>query len=618
MATYTWYVILLVHISLTLAQVQNPYPTEAFNTTGPVVSGGGSTGTAVSGGGSGTVTSGGTGPFIPPGALSHHPSVIYFIGSGYDILKGNPDGEYWDKAGDDPGLLSTRKIFYVTKVIAGDPPELEIEHRDSCKTSHEYNLIYSEKSYQNRLYEAVTTSGDADLALKDYAFTLSSGYKAIQTQVNKHHYVFQDYTTLCNMGHARYRLNLAISDHFSVSREFAASVCRLPTTYNEAIYMKFIDDWGTHVITELEIGKKTTYRYQAKLSDYINFVLANASSDVSVGGPMDGFKTSYLVDMDSFKYRKEYRYQAGQYHESILAGDMYWNDEVEMVMMTLDSALKLEFWSGIPMFVQQGVCPPKTVASLGSWRTNILTALKTYPTYKGVTAPTEVELAMPITWPRGTYALPKPKSGCPGQFTWSTGERHQMTKAESPQNHWYHHNHFDAVLHKEALTMRFCVKEIPSASNYDLLWPSGDYCIYQYGGQCPPYFTQGYIQFDDENTNNTNSQKGVLPDGIYNSDTRYNYCCRSDSSYLTPIILPTDKSFYLFKNKHGCQRVNNMLVQEETITWDNDNSMGQSLASLGPAHPAAFIQSNQHNMTFTTVTFCHYNSISSSGPDVIG
>lgn len=86
MATYIWFAILSLHISLTLAQTQNPYPTQGFTTATPVVSGGGS-GTVVSGGGSGPVTGGGSGPFIPPGALPHHPSVIYFIGSGYDILK---------------------------------------------------------------------------------------------------------------------------------------------------------------------------------------------------------------------------------------------------------------------------------------------------------------------------------------------------------------------------------------------------------------------------------------------------------------------------------------------------------------------------------------------------
>lgn len=39
---------------------------------------------------------------------------LRFLGVGYNILKGNPDGSKLSLGGVDPGLLSTRKIFKLT------------------------------------------------------------------------------------------------------------------------------------------------------------------------------------------------------------------------------------------------------------------------------------------------------------------------------------------------------------------------------------------------------------------------------------------------------------------------------------------------------------------------
>ena len=72
-----------------------------------------------------------------------------------------------------------------------------------------------------------------------------AAYQAVAQQTSRHHYVFQDATTYCKMGHVRYSMNLASSDHYPVNREFAFDVCQLPTTYNQAVYMQFIEDWGT-------------------------------------------------------------------------------------------------------------------------------------------------------------------------------------------------------------------------------------------------------------------------------------------------------------------------------------------------------------------------------------
>ena len=60
--------------------------------------------------------------------------------------------------GEDPGVALTRKIFTIS---AGDhPPEAIVEHHDGCQYSHGFSLFYNTKSYQDKLYINVQTSGN--------------------------------------------------------------------------------------------------------------------------------------------------------------------------------------------------------------------------------------------------------------------------------------------------------------------------------------------------------------------------------------------------------------------------------------------------------------------------
>lgn len=47
-------------------------------------------------------------------------------------------------------------------------------------------------------------------------------------------------------------------------------------------------------------------------------------------------------------------------------------------------------------------------------------------------------------------------------------------------------------------------------------------------------FQNGSVFWDDEDSNNSNLYGGILPSGVYNWDTRINYCCRNGNlSILT-------------------------------------------------------------------------------------
>lgn len=86
---------------------------------------------------------------IPPAAL--------FVGMGYNLLKGNPDGDSHINAGKDPGLLMTRQIL---KLDPPDSPrELSYHEYPLCFQAQYKEIFYGTKSYQDRLLHDLIDTG---------------------------------------------------------------------------------------------------------------------------------------------------------------------------------------------------------------------------------------------------------------------------------------------------------------------------------------------------------------------------------------------------------------------------------------------------------------------------
>ena len=71
------------------------------------------------------------------------------------------------------------------------------------------------------------------------------GFEKVKKETSKYHNVFYEDKHVCNKGRARYQLDLAPVKKFSVSADFAATVCTLPGKYNEKAYFDFLEGWGT-------------------------------------------------------------------------------------------------------------------------------------------------------------------------------------------------------------------------------------------------------------------------------------------------------------------------------------------------------------------------------------
>ena len=101
-------------------------------------------------------------------ALRDSPKGLHFVGVGYNLLKGNPEGGEVSNGVVDPGLLFTRKIFKLTwsenKVTVDNkykiPDQLSFAPRASCVTSNKKEVFSGSKSYQENLNADVDVSGD--------------------------------------------------------------------------------------------------------------------------------------------------------------------------------------------------------------------------------------------------------------------------------------------------------------------------------------------------------------------------------------------------------------------------------------------------------------------------
>lgn len=156
-----------------------------------------------------------------------------------------------------------------------------------------------------------------------------------------------------------------------------------------------------------------------------------------------------------------------------------------------------------------------------------------------------------IRWPVGKYALPMTKKGCPQDRGWHEGGRLQETHkkwGEFVFGKPSARSTMSGEFKSESIKTYYCVKD---SNRMDTApWPKGNYCIAQKGGECPLGFVSGHVTWNDRNWKRHGKTWGTLPDGIYrgsknNKGTTIYYCCHSDGHYGTPMLLPTNKPFYI-------------------------------------------------------------------------
>ena len=95
-------------------------------------------------------------------------AVTRYVGVGYNLLKGSPDGDF-DQGGKDPGILATHEIFDFTYDEGKDvffnheevkvPDQVNVQPLSSCSSRSQKNAYSGAKSYQKSLGGGVGLGG---------------------------------------------------------------------------------------------------------------------------------------------------------------------------------------------------------------------------------------------------------------------------------------------------------------------------------------------------------------------------------------------------------------------------------------------------------------------------
>ncbi|XP_071798869.1 uncharacterized protein [Asterias amurensis] len=217
-------------------------------------------------------------------------------------------------------------------------------------------------------------------------------------------------------------------------------------------------------------------------------------------------------------------------------------------------------------------------------------------------------------WPSGVYGLPTPTSGCPNNsgVIWETGSRYHDTENGGSSNAWSTGIQLLGPYERNDMTQNFCMKTRDHTDEAEGDWPQGSYCVFKYGPSCPRMMTSGFIFWDDEDSNNHNEVQGTVPSGVYDQDTRIDYCCMTDGDVSQPISLPTQNPFYLFPyNSEQCQAVQGMNATREYFRWDEEDDPISSRDKTWGSHPyQTRVPSSINGAADNSILYyCHYEAI---------
>ncbi|XP_046857428.1 uncharacterized protein LOC124450810 [Xenia sp. Carnegie-2017] len=122
---------------------------------------------------------------------------------------------------------------------------------------------------------------------------------------------------------------------------------------------------------------------------------------------------------------------------------------------------------------------------------------------------------------------------------------------------------------------------------------------------CPKGMSSGFVQWDDEDDENSNKKGGQLPHGTYNDDTVIHYCCQTDGKWYEPIELPVTQPFYLLTSNSltspRCQMVKWATSEMEYISFntkDDDN--------IDDFHEKHVFVNTSAGLSLRKLYFCYY------------
>lgn len=217
-------------------------------------------------------------------SLPQYPTIKY-LGSGYNIFKGNP--EHTELI--DPGF-SNANIFQFTynkdRRTTDDhyniPDHTTINDAESCSFFFSSSIAIDTRSYLNSLKQHV----DANFKVWGASFSGSTDFQ----QINKK--LTPDHKTVLVSSYAQCEVYRASVDNADLSEGFINAVSSLPNVLDSSthdVYNNFIIQFGTHAVTGIKMGGRYGISSEFTITNYINVssAIVNIKAVAGYSGAVD-------------------------------------------------------------------------------------------------------------------------------------------------------------------------------------------------------------------------------------------------------------------------------------------------------------------------------------------
>ncbi|XP_033118635.1 uncharacterized protein LOC117118225, partial [Anneissia japonica] len=426
-------------------------------------------------------------------AMTIYPGGIDYLGIGYNLLYGNPDGSP-TTAVLDPGLRPTWRVFdWTFNKGRSTPDQVAFTQSSSCAKSQNLDLFHNAYAYASKFEKQVGYKSGVRFRFASTKHSQSDYYKVISASLQTNAYIYYEELNLCHLGQARLTSELAGIDDYPLSKTFVHRANALPARYiqnsSDPDYMQFIHDFGTHLVYQINLGTKIMKRYQWTSTDFAYYSAEHYSSSTFDGGSFLAFKKSISVNTDSLKGVMDTGFSAGLEIGTFTLGD----DKLAMLysytLMGMEEVFEAEYWQLNDNYVSAGILSNDFYGRLSTMQSNMELALADYPFWLNCDETKKDPIVtVPITWPKGAFGLPKTNTGCPKTpgFTFHSGWRFQDCEDNNNGNRWSSPLHFVSGSYGRDIYQHFCVKTQDTVTKYDVDWPKGEYCVFkQSNNNCP-------------------------------------------------------------------------------------------------------------------------------------
>lgn len=237
---------------------------------------------------------------------------IGYLGSGYDIFKGNPHST----GQSDPGFKGkVLELSYDDGATTVDqqyviPDKTDARGAVLCNSGFEASKIYGAQSF----YHSLSVEAETDFGAFGASFSASTSYKSVTSDTSSHNRMYSEVKATCSV----YKVRTQSYDPPKATDDFTRGVQSLPESFDDGSaqeFYDFIDNFGTHVMTAVEMGGRYGHRLEFTQESWTH--MHETGTDVDVAARYAGIVSAGASCDTSEQTRTGQEFTQSSFSESI-------------------------------------------------------------------------------------------------------------------------------------------------------------------------------------------------------------------------------------------------------------------------------------------------------------